>query len=51
MARAYPVPVLDDYEIKPGEIRYFGGFPLMRTDDGLVVVEHVDMCGVSETED
>jgi len=47
----YPVPLLDNYEIRPGEIRYFGGFPFARTDDGLAIVEHVDLCGVIETDD
>ena len=47
----YPIPVLEDYEVKLGEIRKFGGFPLTRTEDGWAVVEHVDLAGVTETED
>lgn len=47
----YPIPVIENYEIKPGEVRHFGGFPLARTDDGWRIVEHVDLCGVAETED
>lgn len=46
----YPIELFD-YEIRPGEIRYFGGFPLARTDDGWLAVEHIDLCGVAETED
>lgn len=47
----YPFQVLEDYEIKPGEVRRFGGFPLARTDDGWQVVEHVDLRGVVDLED
>lgn len=48
----WPIPVMAmDYEVKPGEIVKIGGFPIMRTEDGWQVVEHVDLRGIVETDD